>query len=51
MVGIIEGYRDVLLRGSAPGPELFTSGLVALTCFVIGFAYFKNVEPQFADII
>lgn len=51
MAGTIEAYRDVLLRGMNPDPNLWISGVVALVILIFGFWFFKQVEHQFADII
>jgi lipopolysaccharide transport system permease protein len=51
MTGIIESYRDVLLRGTLPGPYLAISAVIALVIFLIGYWFFKRVEFQFADIV
>jgi len=51
MTGIIESYRDVLLRGTLPGPYLAISAVMALVLFLIGYWFFKRVEFQFADIV
>jgi lipopolysaccharide transport system permease protein len=51
MSGIIEAYRDVLLRSQLPGSYLWTAiGISALT-FIAGYWFFKRVEFQFADIV
>lgn len=51
MNGIIESYRDVLLRSQYPGPYLLTSVGISLFIFAIGYWFFKRVEFQFADIV
>ena len=51
MNGIIEAYRDVLLRSQYPGPYLLSSMGISLLIFVIGYWFFKRVEFQFADIV
>ncbi len=53
MVGVIEGFRWSLLRGSnAPEvPVLLVSALAAGVFFVSGIWYFHRVERTFADII
>lgn len=52
MVGIIEGFRSVLL-GSVPFPTtmLVISAIVSFTLFLSGILYFRQVERHFADII
>jgi len=51
MVGVLEAYRDVVLRQSLPGPYLAISGAVALVVLVVGYWFFKRVEHLFADIV
>lgn len=51
MVGIIEGYRAILLHGDLPGNSFLFSIVISLIILVIGFSFFKKVEVQFADII
>lgn len=52
MVGVIDGYRRVLLEGLPP--DLLSLGLgaaVAAVLLVIGYWFFKRSEPAFADLI
>jgi lipopolysaccharide transport system permease protein len=51
MVGILEGYRDLLLKQRLPGSELLTSAVVAVAVFGFGYWFFKRVEFKFADIV
>ena len=52
MVGIIEGFRSVLLGTvSFPAQMLLISTLVSMILFIIGGFYFKQMERYFADII
>jgi lipopolysaccharide transport system permease protein len=52
MVGVVEGFRWALLRnGSAPGPIVAVSAVVALTVLLSGTFYFRRVERTFADIV
>jgi homopolymeric O-antigen transport system permease protein len=51
MNGIIEAYRDVLLRSQVPGPYLLSSVVISLFIFALGYWFFKRVEFQFADIV
>lgn len=51
MVGILEGYRAVLLRGEFPGVELIPSAVIAALVFAGGYWAFKRVEYQFADVV
>jgi lipopolysaccharide transport system permease protein len=52
MASIIDGYRRVLLTGQVPrfGP-LVGGGVVTLVLLVVGYYFFKYVEPVFADLI
>jgi ABC-type polysaccharide/polyol phosphate export permease len=52
MAGLIEGYRQVILRGHPP--HLGYLGLVASVAVVVFFFsywYFKREEMNFADVI
>ena len=51
MNGIIEAYRDVLLRSQLPGSYLLPSAIISVIIFVVGYWFFKRVEFQFADIV
>lgn len=52
MVGIIEAYRAVVLRGLLPDWGLLgLSAAVSLALMLGGYALFKRLEPQFADVI
>lgn len=51
MVGIIESYRDLLLRGRMPDTYLLAAAVVATAVFVAGYWLFKRVEYRFADIV
>lgn len=51
MNGIIESYRDVLLRSQMPGNYLLPAAVISVVTFVLGYWFFKRVEFQFADII
>jgi len=52
MVGLIDGYRSVLLAGSPPefGP-LGISAVAAVIAVAVGYGYFKRAEKTFADLI
>jgi lipopolysaccharide transport system permease protein len=52
MVGIIEGFRAVLLRAETPplGP-LGWSALVTLVVLALAWPFFRWVSPYFADVI
>jgi lipopolysaccharide transport system permease protein len=52
MVGLIQGYRAVLLEGAAPpAGDLATSAVGALLALALGWLYFRRVEAHFADVI
>ena len=51
MTGIIESYRDILLRQQGPGSYLLVSLGMASALLVIGYWFFKRVEFQFADVV
>ncbi len=52
MVGVVEGYRSVLLHASRPSFTLLGSaGLSALAIFVVGALVFRKYEHVFADYI
>ncbi len=51
MNGIIEAYRDVLLRSQMPGNYLLPAAVASVIFFIVGYWYFKRVEFQFADIV
>lgn len=47
---ILEGYRDVLLRGGLRSPEQFAVGAASAgVWFLAGFAFFSRAEPKFAE--
>lgn len=51
MTGIIESYRNVLVKGLPP--DHFYLGVAAagaVVLFVLGYLYFKRIEMTFADI-
>jgi lipopolysaccharide transport system permease protein len=52
LVGVIDGFRWVLLNGPAPSPVmLVVSSLTACVVLVAGLFYFRRTERSFADII
>jgi lipopolysaccharide transport system permease protein len=52
MVGIIENFREVILRGGAPDlRSLITSALISVVLLVVSYLYFKRVEATMADVI
>jgi lipopolysaccharide transport system permease protein len=52
MVGLLEGYRAILLHGVWPAPAALTPAVViSAVLLVVGYGWFKRVEPLFADMI
>lgn len=51
MVGIIDGYRSILLHGTLPEHSFLFSIVIAFLALGAGYLFFKKVEVQFADII
>jgi lipopolysaccharide transport system permease protein len=52
MVGVVEGFRWALLgTGTAPGPAVAVSTLVAAALLFGGIVYFRRTERTFADVI
>jgi lipopolysaccharide transport system permease protein len=52
MVGVIENFRQVILRGEAPEfHSLITAALISIVLLVVSYLYFKRVEATMADII
>jgi lipopolysaccharide transport system permease protein len=52
MVGIIEGFRRVVLNGAAPeGHSLLASAVISITLLVASYVYFKLAEATMADFV
>ena len=52
MVGVVEGFRWALLgAGTAPGPMIVVSTIVAIMLLVSGLFYFRRLEKTFADVV
>lgn len=52
MAAIIDGYRRALLTGEAPRmPVFLVAVLISTLLLALGYAFFKRVEPHFADLI
>ena len=50
MVGIIENFRQVMLRGGAPDiNSLLFSAAASLTLLVLSYLFFKRIEATMAD--
>jgi lipopolysaccharide transport system permease protein len=52
MVGIVESYRNVILRGVPPNvSDLGLAALVSVVLFIVGYIIFKRLEVLFNDLI
>lgn len=52
MAAILEAYRNAILFGTLPSPVSMASALiVSAVSLVVGYVYFKAVEPRFADVM
>ena len=52
MVGVIENFRQVILRGAAPDSRsLVASAVIAMMLLGASYLYFKRVEATMADLI
>lgn len=52
MVGIIESFRQVMLKGAAPeAGSLLLSAAISVTLLVASYLYFKLVEATMADFV
>jgi lipopolysaccharide transport system permease protein len=52
MVGIVEGFRDALIKGIRPDMGLLgISTGIAIITFIVGYSIFKAKEFDFADVI
>lgn len=52
MVGVIENFRQVVLRGGAPETKsLLISAAISVILLVAAYLYFKRVEATMADFI
>lgn len=52
MVGVIENFRLVILRGEAPEfRSLLTAAAISIVLLLVSYLYFKRVEATMADII
>lgn len=51
MAGILESYRDVVIRARIPGIYLLPATVISLIIFIIGYWAFKRVEFKFADVV
>jgi len=51
MVGVVDGFRWVLLGTSAPGPSVYVSAVVSILLLISGALYFRRMERTFADVV
>jgi len=52
MVGVIEGFRQVSLRGAEPDhATLITAAVISVVLLCLSYVYFKHYESTMADII
>jgi lipopolysaccharide transport system permease protein len=52
VVGIIESYRNIFIRGTSPDwTSMLIGSAVTLFLLFVGYRTFKRLEPAFADII
>ena len=51
MVGVIEGFRWILLGTQPPGLEMLVSTTAMIVVLVSGAFYFRRMERNFADVI
>ena len=52
MAGVLEGYRSVLLRGTAPDLSMLgLAACVGVATLMGGIVYFRRLEPRLADVI
>jgi lipopolysaccharide transport system permease protein len=52
MVGVIESFRQVILKGGAPetGSLLLSAG-ISIVLLILSYLYFKRVEATMADFV
>ena len=51
IVGVIEGYRAVLLGGDIPWQYIWPGALVTFLLLVTGSVYFRRMERVVVDVI
>ncbi len=52
MVGIIEGFRDVIVKGVAPDLHLLAISLIGIVVvWVVTWPFFRSVSRYFADVL
>jgi lipopolysaccharide transport system permease protein len=51
MVGVIEGFRWVLLGTEPPRPLMIVSLTIVMIILISGAFYFRRMEKVFADVV
>jgi lipopolysaccharide transport system permease protein len=51
MVGVVEGFRWVLLGTSPPRSMIAVSALVSMVVLISGAFFFRRMEKRFADML
>ena len=52
MAIVIDGYRQVILRGTLPAPEYVAlAAVISIAVLFLGVWVFRRLEDQFADVI
>lgn len=51
MTSIVEGYRDVMLRGEWPNWDIGLVVIFGLSLSILGFIWFMKTKKAFADVI
>lgn len=51
MVGVVEGFRWVMLGSNPPGAMIYISAVTATLVLIGGAFYFRRMERTFADIV
>jgi lipopolysaccharide transport system permease protein len=52
MAGIIDAYRQVIVKGTLPDWHTFgIAAIISVIVAVAGYAMFRRLEDQFADVI
>jgi len=51
MVGIIEGFRWILLGAQSPSHLIIVSAVITTIMFISGAFYFRRMEKYFADMV
>ena len=52
MAGILDGYRSILVKHTAPEWTPVLYGVAgAVIVFYVGYLFFKSLEMRFADVV